>query len=885
MKHRPIVKSFLFLFSVNILVPATTVAQSNNIFTDVDSSTQYTRAIQNLKESNIISGYDDGTFAPESEINRAEFTKILVNSVAKSNIKGSNCFPDVKDDWYAPYVCTAKSLKLIDGYPDGTFKPAENINFAEASKIIANAYQLNSNQINIDPWFKGFVDSLSNKNAIPLSVEYFDQEINRGEMSEMIWRISNNINNKASRTFQEIQGDGISTIKSCADLEERMRTLKLNKGDGFYDEDYVTDFARDLELPTSSGNLMTSSPNIKQNAAPDFSQTNTQVEGVDEGDIIKNDGKYIYILKDRSLRIINAYPAEKMRELVNFKLEGTEGGFYPIDMYVDGDYLVVIGSENLRSPEIFDQGNTYIYPYQKSHSLVYVIDIKDRANPKILRTLGMDGDYQNSRRVGDFVYLVLNDYPMFPYVDINTPIPKFEDYLPHYSDSSTNISDQLILPCGDYQYIPKFKNFNLLITVAIPIKDFNKQVSREVLIGSGEEIYASDKNLYITSSDWTGAYRYSGISQTKIYKYSLDQEKIKFVAEGAVPGDVLNQFSMDEYQGNFRIATTESSYDRFETYHSNNLFILDQNLKQIGKLNNIAKGEEIYSVRFMGERAYIVTFKYIDPFMVFDLSNPRNPKLLGELKIPGYSDYLHPYDQNHIIGFGKDVDPAEVEKDQDFIYYTAVQGFKMGLFDVTDPSHPKEIAKEIIGDSGTYSELLDNHKALLFDKEKNLIAFPISVYELPKQEAACSDFTYSSCPSSCRKVCVPKCEVQNGVRICDNTCDGANSCQQVQSKSPKAVFEGAYVYGVDLNKGFTLRGKISHLDLNEQNELLAYGYNTAYNKVIDRIIYIGNSLYTISQEVVKANDLNNNLKEISKIQLKDQFTKSALSQFIENLFN
>ena len=326
---------------------------------------------------------------------------------------------------------------------------------------------------------------------------------------------------------------------------------------------------------------------------------------------------------------------------------------------------------------------------------------------------------------------------------------------------------------------------------------------------------------------------------------------------------------MDENNGYFRIATT--SGNSWDSSHplANNLYVLDSNLKETGKIEGIAAGEKIYSTRFVGNRAYMVTFKSIDPLFVIDTTDPSAPKLAGELKIPGYSTYLHPYDENHLIGFGNEVDEsidANKVHSSDAVYYTAVQGMKLGLFDVTDLNHPTEMFKEVIGDRGTTSDLLSNHKALLFDKSKNLLAFPIMVTELPKD--TCSSNTYSTCPSTCQKVCVPtNCMLTNGIQVCTTDCDGQNSCTSPTYVEPKPVFAGAYVYNIDLAHGFTLKGKITHFSADDIANASAGNYGSIdYNKMIQRIIYIGENLYTISQAIIKAN-LMSDLTEKKSISL------------------
>ena len=286
---------------------------------------------------------------------------------------------------------------------------------------------------------------------------------------------------------------------------------------------------------------------------------------------------------------------------------------------------------------------------------------------------------------------------------------------------------------------------------------------------------------------------------TKILKFNLDNGKINFKAEANIEGGINNQFSMDEHNGYFRIATTiGKTYDMDEST-SNSLYVLDDSLKEVGRLDGIAKAEKIYSVRYVGDRAYVVTFKEIDPLFVIDLSNPKAPKILGELKIPGYSTYLHPYDENHIIGFGYDTKPNAWD--------TGVvnDGLKMSMFDITDLSNPKEMFTVKIGDNRTSSQLINNHKALLFSKEKNLIAFPVNRFTDRRRQNL------------------------------------------------------AQVYDIDLNKGFTLRGEIKHEGTGDK-------YYGNYQYTIDRILYSNNVFYTVSSALIKASDMGS-LKEISNLEL------------------
>jgi len=288
---------------------------------------------------------------------------------------------------------------------------------------------------------------------------------------------------------------------------------------------------------------------------------------------------------------------------------------------------------------------------------------------------------------------------------------------------------------------------------------------------------------------------------------------MNYVASGEIPGMVLNQFAMDEYDGYFRVATTVHGEKAL-----NNVYVLNMALNITGSLTDLALGETIYSARFMGERCYLVTFRNIDPLFVIDLSNPTNPRLLGELKITGYSSYLHPYDENHIIGIGKET----VAEQEDFAWY---QGVKISLFDVSDVSNPREISKYEIGDRGTDSPVLWDHKAFLFDKERNLLVMPVL-------EAKINATQYP---------------------------EGVPSWAYGQP-----VWQGAYVFDISVDNGLQLKGKITHVENITDPEQGYYYYYSPF--AVERSLYIDNVLYTISQAKIKMNDLGT-LEYINEVEL------------------
>jgi uncharacterized secreted protein with C-terminal beta-propeller domain len=853
-------------------------------FNDVAGDYINATAIDYLKTAGVISGYPDGSYMPQNEINRAEFTKIVVGAIY-TDVKGSNCFPDVKEDWYAPYVCTAKEKGIIEGYPDGNFKPDAKIKFSEASKIIANTLgggvDPNALLSSSGQWYQPYVMSLESRKDIPLSVEFFDENVTRDEMAEMIYRLKANVTTKATRTYKEIEGDGLVMVDSCAALKARFEEqnqyqyymYNAREGLGGAVEEALP---APVSAPTSADAVKSEAAYTGGGGSADYSTTNIQVEGVDEADVVKNDGRYIYLIRGNSLRIVDAYPATNLKEIVSFILGEENESFYPVEMYVDGDTLTVIGSVSRYYPEpiLYDTTEKVaaesIYPYfGYNRTKVYVLNISDRAAPKVERAVEYDASYTSSRKVDDTLYMVMNQYMYYsPYYYDTYPTMKAAEpadaIVPKMLDTAEG-EERLIAPCDDIYILPKAPNFNYLITSAVPLADTEKTVKSSVLVGDTGNIYASKNNLYVAATDWGGGYyrEYSDYG-TMVYRFALADASIAYKNAGKVPGTVLNQFSMDESNGYFRIATSKDQWTP-GVAQSTGVYVLNSAMDTVGKIEKIAPGEKMYSARFMGNTAYLVTFKSVDPFFVLDLSDPKNPVIEGKLKIPGYSTYLQPYDENHVLGFGYDVDASKIPEDSEWLPWDAQLGMKISMFDTTDLDHPIELYKEVIGDRGTYSEVLYNHKALLFDKEKNLMALPVTVYEIPDTDM-CSEKTYSSCPSSCQKTCVPSsCSTQNGIKICTADCDGAGSCKAWDTTYGKPVFDGAYVYTVTLDKGFTLKGKVSHYNETDMNNLMVNGY-TDYNKTIQRALYIGEYLYTISPSVIKANLLSD-LSEKKMIEL------------------
>lgn len=445
----------------------------------------------------------------------------------------------------------------------------------------------------------------------------------------------------------------------------------------------------------------------KAEASTDYSTTNTQVANVDEADIVKTDGEYIYYILNGNIYIVEA---EKLEIVSKIKFSEEYESFSPNELYINKDKITVLGQGYYynENDEIYDLGymSEYCRISTDTMAIAMVFDISNIEKPEKIREVKLDGHYSDSRMIGDNIYFISNKYVNY-YTNIED-----EQILPRFEDSVIDEENKYI-EATDIAYFEDISNYSYMLIAGFNINN-QKPANKEVILGASDTIYVSEDNLYVTQEKYNS---FLGHSTNKciIYKFELNNSNVILKCKGEISGYLNDQFSMDEYEGNLRIATTAG----FDDYTNNKLYILDENLIEIGKVSNLARGERIYSVRFVGDIAYVVTFEQVDPLFVIDLSDPENPVVKGELKIPGYSSYLHPYDENHVIGIG---------------YNTKSNGYggvkntnmKMSMFDVSDLENPKELFSIDIGDDYAYSEIINNHKALFYNKSKNLIGFPVT---------------------------------------------------------------------------------------------------------------------------------------------------------------
>lgn len=574
---------------------------------------------------------------------------------------------------------------------------------------------------------------------------------------EVINKIDNNIK-IADSSIEKIDYSvaGIERIKNMEELEELLKNNKSNY-DNIEQGITITDSVAKEE------NTKSSEKDNYSFSSNDYSDTNVQVENVDEADIVKTDGKYIYYLKNDSEEI-EIVDVDERKVISKIKLKDNRD-VTGIEMFLHDNKLLII-------EDILEDSTTSKKSWLSCKTSAVIYNISDKKNIIKEREVSTTGQYVDSRMVGNNLYFITNEYA---YYSGNITLPEYRDTIKE--------KEYKEIPCNDIYYLKGSEDQSYTLITAVNIQS-DEKAKTKTFLGLGATIYSSEENMYVTKTKINGKYNSKSIIfdynySTDIFKFKLMNNDIELVAKGEVKGTVNNQFSMDEYNGYFRIATTEYKRNDKET---NNILILNDKLEKVGSITGIEKGEKIYAVRFMQNIGYVVTFKQVDPLLVIDLKDPKNPKIKGKLKIPGYSSYLHPYDENHIIGIGKN---TKVNK------YGGITttGVKISMFDVSDLNSPKEIFKTSIGKEYADSVALNNHKAVLCSREKEILAIPV----------------YTN----------------------DNTQE----------------FSGAIVYKIDLeNNKFTEVAKIKSFKNNEY-------YNTYYD--IERILYVGDYLYTLSNGGIK----------------------------------
>lgn len=527
----------------------------------------------------------------------------------------------------------------------------------------------------------------------------------------------------------------VGSYRIASNYEEILAAVEYAEQEGrFYLNDYVfpeESIDAGMAKPEAIGKDLaaTDSSSLAQNRdqAADHSNTNLQVDGVDESDFVKNDGSYLYVQSGEEIHITDIR-GERMKEAAVIRPElGT--GDSICDMYVDGDRLFLIiqrreteaeegylrgATDEVRFDGILRDGCFY-YQTKDLSTELQTYDISDRGAVRLLGTVSQDGSYYSSRKVGDYVYLFSRKTPFYdcvvPYdLVVNeawetSEIPETEsegqkddsDVIPYINGS---------LARADCIYLREDAGNELIIS-SVNINTPDAVVDYMVLMDNWGQLYMSTDAVYLYSENWEWSDDDTeGRSYTEITKFSYRDGVLNGVGAVTVRGTIQDTFAISEGNGVLRVLTTEWSENS-----ENRLYLLDENLKELGVLENIARGEEIYAARCLGNIAYFITYHNTDPLFAVDISDPRSPKMLGQLEITGFSDYLHPYGDGLLLGIGYETDPETSER----------LGVKLVMFDISDPVNLK-ILDTVTLDVG-YTMAADYYKSVLADTDKNLIGF------------------------------------------------------------------------------------------------------------------------------------------------------------------
>lgn len=493
--------------------------------------------------------------------------------------------------------------------------------------------------------------------------------------------------------------------------------------------DYEYGVVEDLESTTGTffGNASDSVENSTSDSAvkeenvegdtagSSYSRTNVQMEGVDESDIIKTDGSYIYVVDGSSIHIVDV-TGESMEETGEIDVAMSSASDQIEEMYVSGNTLNLIVTKQVSElkEQSVDMGNGAATTSGTSFTVEDVLyfdsnivtelltyDISDPKKPKLTGRVTQDGYYKTSRKIGDVVYLFTEKYLEVPQLERSTAIADEEvsSWLPLINGEAV---------AYDCIYVPE-QGSNSLMVSSVDVKKPDQVVDNVMIVNDSVDIYVSTESLYL----YGGNYENDGIF-TEIAKFSLKKGNINAVGAASVGGDVYDTFAINEYQGKLRLLTTDWSSGEDE----NNLYLFDQDLKLTGKLTGIAPGEQIYAARYFRDTAYFVTYRNTDPLFAVDLSDEKNPKILSELKITGFSEYLHFWGEDKLLGIGYETDPDT----------GATKGLKITMFDISNPAELTTLGTCVI-ENVDYSPALYNYKCVLVDAKENMIGFMAESYQ------------------------------------------------------------------------------------------------------------------------------------------------------------
>ena len=503
--------------------------------------------------------------------------------------------------------------------------------------------------------------------------------------------------NTESRTGNKISNSKkIRTAKSYEEIYQYIERAQDNSGIAMYarggNEIAVQDStssAKSIESASAETSAASSADTgaVATTTDGSYSQTNVRQSGVDEGDIAKTDGTYLYVREDNGRTIDIVDTTEKKGTLkkysdITLKEEYTIQEFY---VNTDQKKLIVVCQKECTDTDNKKQTNTDTWNQTKTAAVTY--DISDIKKPVKEGEVTQSGTYNSSRMADGYLYL-FSEY----YTGSNMVKDKPVTYVPLVNEKEMSQSSICLPPvnCGTmYEVIS-----------SVDISEPGKTVDNKAILSEGGQMYVSGKNIYYYESEW----QQDNQTVTTLRKISYSKGKLKAAAQGKVKGYLNDTFSLDEYKGNLRLFTTNND--------ENLVTILDKKLEKISSIENLAKGESIYSARFMGETGYFVTYEQVDPLFSVDLSDPEKPKILGKLKIPGFSEYLHFYGEDKLLGIGMSTDEESGMS----------EGVKVTMFDITDRTDVKEEATLVLDDLYGTNAAYD-YKSVLADAARNRIGF------------------------------------------------------------------------------------------------------------------------------------------------------------------
>ena len=557
-------------------------------------------------------------------------------------------------------------------------------------------------------------------------------------------------------------------------------------------------------FPVEFGGVAVPPLGTSASSTPSFTGTNVQVQGVDEPDRVKTDGTHLFVSTQTSVAIINAYPPNSSAVLSTLSFPSSN----VIGLEIAQDRLMVIDQKSSGTPAV--------------EMLLY--DTSDLTSPKIVQNVTIAGSYVAARLADGYVYAVVQQ-PSYVFNGQGNATA----VMPTASEGGVEAQ---LAPSSVY-----YTNNTAQISYYTMIPSINMSTGKESIVsaltGPAATVYVSTSNIYVVYTNyldiydvdgvpgnvWTGGVITSQLVQqaqnSTVLRASYSSGAVTVAKAGVVPGTVLNQFSMDEYNGYFRIATSRFAIINGAATMSDDVYVLRPDMTQVSALMNIAPGENIYAVRFVGDTGYVVTYQQVDPLFVISFKDVSNPVILSALKVSGYSDYLHPLPGGYLIGVGKDSVPAS---NGNFSYYL---GLKLSLFRVFDNGTSVQVAKTLIGDRGTDSPVLSDHLAFTFDSTRNITVIPLTLYV-----------------------------------VSGGTTYGAGNPPPYGDP----VWQGVYVIHVT-NSGFDLLGKVSQYPAGQN-----YGDSANGSLQIDRSVIIGDYLYTVSQGEVMVSTLSS-FSTVATVQL------------------